>query len=379
MQIAVVAGEASGDQLGAGLVKQLKILYPDAQCYGIGGPLMKAQGFHSLYDMDDISMIGLEGVINRLPGIIKIRRQLIKRFIADMPDVFIGIDVPDFNLGLEKKLTERAITCIHYVSPTIWAWRGYRLKTIQKAVAHMLVLFPFEAGIYERHNIPVTFVGHPVADEVDRVADKSTCRKRFGLSGDCEVIALLPGSRTSEIHRHAGLFIQTAQRLADSTAGVKFIISAYDRKARDYINQLLDGNRQKPDIQVITQNVREVISASDIVLAASGTVTLETALMGKPLVVAYRVSIISELMVRLFSNVSFYAMPNFLLEKPIVPEFVQQQANPENLSAALTRYLHDDEFKNEITNKFKRIKTILKVDSNKIAAAVVRRYLEADR
>ena len=315
MRIAVVAGEASGDQLGAGLIKRLKGYYPDAVFYGIGGPLMQQQGFQRLHEMDEISMIGLEGVFTRLPGIIKIRRQLIDRFISDMPDVFIGIDVPDFNLGLEKKLTRHAITCIHYVSPTIWAWRSYRIKSIKKAVTHMLVLFPFEAKLYQMHDVPVTFVGHPIADEVDSVADQSTCRLSYNLRKDCELIALLPGSRTSEIQRHAGLFIQTAERLAKSYPDTEFIISAVNHKAEVFITQLLEQNSSSLRIQVITNNVRQVISASDLVLAASGTVTLETALMGKPMVVAYKVSKISELMVRLFSRVSFYAMPNFLLER----------------------------------------------------------------
>lgn len=377
MRIAVVAGEASGDQLGAGLIKRLKGYYPDAVFYGIGGPLMQQQGFQRLHEMDEISMIGLEGVFTRLPGIIKIRRQLIDRFISDMPDVFIGIDVPDFNLGLEKKLTRHAITCIHYVSPTIWAWRSYRIKSIKKAVTHMLVLFPFEAKLYQMHDVPVTFVGHPIADEVDSVADQSTCRLSYNLRKDCELIALLPGSRTSEIQRHAGLFIQTAERLAKSYPDTEFIISAVNHKAEVFITQLLEQNSSSLRIQVSTNNVRQVISASDLVLAASGTVTLETALMGKPMVVAYKVSKISELMVRLFSRVSFYAMPNFLLEEPIIPEFVQQQATSENLSRALIRYLKDDELRIKTINKFIEIKDKLKVNSNKLSANVVRTYLDA--
>lgn len=377
MRIAVVAGEASGDQLGAGLINQLKDDYPDAIFYGIGGPLMQQQGFQSLYEMDDISMIGLEGVFTKLPGIIQIRWQLFNQFISDMPDMFIGIDVPDFNIGLEKKLTQHAITCIHYVSPTIWAWRSYRIKTIKKAIAHMLVLFPFEASIYQRHNVPVTFVGHPIADEVDTVADQSICRINFNIKDDCDVIALLPGSRTSEIQRHAGLFIQTAERFAQTYPDTKFIISAINHNAQDYIFQLLEKNKSSSNIQVITQNVREVISASDLVLAASGTVTLETALMGKPLVVAYKVSKISEIMVRMFANVRIYAMPNFLLDKPIIPEFIQQRANVENLSNALIRYMEDETLRNDMINKFIDLKSKLKVDSNKISANVVRTYLDA--
>ncbi len=340
---------------------------------------MQEQGFQSLYEMDDISMIGLEGVFSKLPGIIKIRQQLLDRLVSDRPEIFVGIDVPDFNLGLEKRLTQRAITCIHYVSPTIWAWRGYRINTIKKAVAHMLVLFPFETGIYQSHNVPVTFVGHPIADEVDGVADQSTCRKRYNLDDDCEVIALLPGSRTSEIQRHAALFIQTAEHLALSYPDTKFLISAINHNVHEFINQLLEKCSSNLKIQVITKNVRQVISASDLVLAASGTVTLETALMEKPLVVAYKVSKISELMVRLFSNVSFYAMPNFLLDKPIIPEFVQQRANVENLSGALAKFLSDELYKHETIRKFKEIKSKLKVDSNKTSANVVRTYLDANR
>ena len=378
MRIAVVAGEASGDQLGAGLISQLKSVFPNAEFYGIGGPLMCEQGFHSLYEMDDISMIGLEGVFTKLPEIIKIRRQLFNRFSSDLPDVFIGIDVPDFNLGLEKKLNRNGITCIHYVSPTIWAWRGYRIKTIKKAIAHMLVLFPFETKIYQQHGVPVTFVGHPIADEVDSVPDQSTCRNRLEIAQQGDVIALLPGSRTSEIHRHADLFISTAQILAQSRPDLKFIISAVNKNAEDYINQLLQDRHLLLDIQVVTKNVRDVISASDLVLAASGTVTLETALMGKPLVVAYKVSIISELMVRLFSNIDTFAMPNFLLDEPIIPEFIQQDATSENLSTALFKYLNNKVLRDETSSKFKDIKRQLKVDSNKTSANIVRSYLQAE-
>ena len=379
MRIAIVAGEASGDQLGAGLIKQLNLIYPNAHCYGIGGPLMREQDFKSLFEMDEISMIGLEGVFTKLPGIIKIRRQLLHQFINDKPDVFIGIDVPDFNLGLEKKLSAQAITCIHYVSPTIWAWRGYRIKTIKKAVAHMLVLFPFEARIYQDHNIPVTFVGHPIADEVDSVADQASCRDTLNINSGRQVIALLPGSRTSEIHRHADLFIQTAQQLAHSRPETEFIISAINSNAEKFINDLLTENAYDIKIRVIKQNVRQVISASDLVLAASGTVTLETALLGKPLVVAYKVSKISELMIRMFSNISTYAMPNFLLDEPIIPEFLQRQASVENLSNALIKYLDDDELRKDTTKKFKEIKDKLKVDSNKTSANVVRSYLDVDQ
>ena len=378
MRIAFVAGEASGDQLGAGLIKQLRTLYPDAECYGIGGPLMREQGFESLFDMDEISMIGLEGVFTKLPGIISIRRQLINRFTSDRPDVFVGIDVPDFNLGLEKKLTHNAITCIHYVSPTIWAWRGYRIKTIKQAVAHMLVLFPFEVRLYQEHNIPVTFVGHPIADEVDSVPDQATCRAKFNLCSDSEVIALLPGSRTSEIQRHAQLFIQTAAYLARSRPDTEFIISAVNNDAMTYINKLLESNESDLAIQAVCRNVRQVISASDLVLAASGTVTLETALLGKPMVVAYKVSKISEMMVRLFSNVSTYAMPNFLLDEPLIPEFIQSEASADNLSAALLKYMDNEQLRREIIHKFNNIKDKLKVDSNNISANVLRTYLESD-
>lgn len=379
MLIALVAGEASGDQLGSGLIRQLKAYYPDARFYGIGGALMREQGLQSLFEMDEISMIGLEGVFTKLPRIVQIRQQLIERFKRDRPDVFIGIDVPDFNLGLEKKLTQHSLTCIHYVSPTIWAWRAYRIKTIKKAVAHMLVLFPFESRLYQDQGIPVTFVGHPIADEVDCVPDQATCRAGLKLKPGSNVIALLPGSRSSEIQRHAELFIQTASHLNKSRPQTEYIISAVNSEAEAFINELIGRNDNVAAIRVITRNVRQVISASDVVLAASGTVTLETALLGKPMVVAYKVSLISEWMVRLFSNVSYYAMPNFLLDKPMVPEFVQREATVENLSKALDNLLDNDQLRENISIKFNEIKEKLKVDSNKISAQVVRSYLRSEQ
>ena len=377
MRIALVAGETSGDQLGAGLIDKLRVKYPNAEFYGIGGPLMQQSGMTVLYQMEDISMIGLEGVFTKLPKIISIRKKLLKQFIQEKPEIFIGIDVPDFNLGLEKKLTMNKITCVHYVSPTIWAWRSHRIDLIKKAVAHILVLFPFEKEIYDRHNIPATFVGHPIADEVDQVADMPGSRKKHSLAEDTMIVALLPGSRDSEIHRHTELFLQTANKLSQTNSDVMFVISAVNQKAREYISNLIESKFSSLNLKIITGEAREVISASDLVLAASGTVTLETALMGKPLVMAYKVSKLSEMMVKYFAKVDHYAMPNFLLEKPEIPEFVQQDATSENLAASLESYLSDRKKRENIVNKFKQIKDELQVDANSAAANVISSYLES--
>ncbi len=379
MRIALVAGETSGDQLGAGLIKKLRTSYPKAEFYGIGGPLMRQSGMNLLYEMENISMIGLEGVFTKLPKIISIRKKLIKQFVAEKPDIFVGIDVPDFNLGLEKKLTMNGITCVHYVSPTIWAWRSHRIDLIKQAVAHVLVLFPFEKEIYDQHNIPATFVGHPIADEVDKVADMQQCRSKYSLEQNATIIGLLPGSRDSEIHRHAQLFLQTAARLTQKNSDLIFIISAVNQKAQDYISQLPETKFPDLNLKIIMGEAREVISASNLILAASGTVTLETALMGKPLVMAYKVSKLSEMMVKYFAKVDHYAMPNFLLEQPEIPEFVQQSATVENLALSLESYLSDKEKRENIVNKFKEIKEQLKVDANAIAANVICSYLGKSR
>ncbi len=375
MRIALVAGETSGDQLGAGLITELRSSYPDADYYGIGGPLMQQAGMQLLYNMEDISMIGLEGVFTKLPKILSIRKKILNQFINDKPDIFIGIDVPDFNLGLEKKLTAHSITCIHYVSPTIWAWRGHRVKHIKQAIAHMLVLFPFEKKLYDSHNIPATFVGHPIADEVDLVPDLATCREKHSLSDHSTLVALLPGSRDSEIQRHAQLFLDTARSLSKTNDDIEFVISAVNQKTEQYLSELIRTTFSDLNLKLVTGNVREVISASNLVLAASGTVTLETALMGKPLVMAYKVSKLSEWMVKYFAQVNHYAMPNFLLDEPEIPEFVQQNATVENLAQALQGYLSDSAKCDDIISKFNKIKQQLKVDANIIAAAVVRSYL----
>ena len=373
--IAIVAGETSGDQLGAGLTAQLKLDYPQARIFGIGGPKMQALGFESLYEMDDISMIGLEGVFTKLPKIIRIRRALINHFLETKPDVFIGIDVPDFNLGLEKKLTNSSINCIHYVSPTIWAWRSSRIKTIKQAVKHMLVLFPFEVEIYKKHEVPVTFVGHPIANELDLVADQQSCRETLGLNPSGLLVAMLPGSRQSEIQRHAHLFLETAQSISQRHTSAEFVISAVNQNAATYLENIVNKDFQDLNIRVISTNVRNLISASDLVLAASGTVTLETALMQKPLVMAYKVSWLSELMVKCFSKVEYYAMPNFLLDTPLVPEFVQDKATVENLAVALSNYIESEDDRTNISNEFKQLKELLSVNSNVIAANVVKTYL----
>ncbi len=375
MKIALVAGETSGDQLGAGLISRLKDFFPDAVYYGIGGPSMQQAGLQTLYEMEDISMIGLEGAFSKLPKIISIRRSLIRRFITDKPDIFIGIDVPDFNLGLEKKLTQNDIICVHYVSPTIWAWRPNRIHTIKKAVAHMLVLFPFEKKIYDQHQIAATFVGHPIADEVDKVLDQQSCRNKFQIHRDSKVIALLPGSRHSEITRHTELFLETAKALSKEKKNIQFIISAVNKAAEEYINQIVTNKFSYLQLKTVSGDIREVISASDLVLAASGTVTLETALMEKPLVMAYKVSKLSELMVKYFSRVKYYAMPNFLLDEPEIPEFVQDDATVDNLTEALNHYLSNTHHYQNIVNKFKIIKNKLKVDANIVAADVVCSYL----
>ena len=376
VRIALVAGEASGDQLGAGLICRLRQDHPQAEFYGIGGPLMRQAGFNSLYDMEEISMIGLESVFTKLPGIIGIRRKLAQNLIGEEPDLFVGIDVPDFNLGLESKLASHSITCIHYVSPTIWAWRGFRIKTIKQAVAHMLVLFPFELDIYKSEGVPVTFVGHPVADEVDDVPDQLTCREGLGLKAHNSIIALLPGSRSSEISRHAGLFLETARQLQQQQPQINFVLSAVNQSAFDYLSSLVNNEFQDLNVKIILGQSRKMISASDLVLAASGTITLETALLEKPMVMAYKVSKLSEWMIKAFASVDHYAMPNFLLDTPLIPEFVQDQATATNLSRALLDYYTNPEKCRDLINKFKEVKDELKVNSNDRSAAVVNRFLE---
>lgn len=339
VRIGIVAGETSGDVLGAGLMRALKERLGTVTFDGIGGPRMQAEGCISLHAMEQLSIIGFE-VVRKGLSILNIRRQLAAYFRTRPPDLFIGIDVPDFNLALEQKLRAAGIPTVHYVSPTVWAWRAYRMRKIYKAVDHMLTLFPFEARYYQARGVPVTFVGHPLADEISERYDPAIFRAQLGLPPADVVVALLPGSRLNELHRHADLFVQTALWLHARHAEMYFVAPFVNRETQLIFEQALERqNARTLPLKMVQHRSREALAACDIALLASGTATLEAALLRKLMVVTYKVSAVSALLIRMFAHVRLYSLPNNLAGRELVPEFMQDDAVPEKLGAAVEHYL----------------------------------------
>ena len=368
IKISIVAGEASGDLLGAGLMCELRKRLSAVSFEGIGGPLMQAQGCRSLFSMDQLSIIGLEAV-GRYPEINVLRNKLADHIMKNPPDLFIGIDVPDFNLALEEKLKSAGILTMHYVSPTVWAWRGYRIHRIKRAVDHMLTLFPFEASFYRRHHVPVTFVGHPLADQIEEKYDVGALRRQLHLPSKGKLVALLQGSRFSELRRHADLFVKTAQWLHKRHPDMHFVAPFVSTETRELFERALyrHGAWFLP-LTIVTHHSREAMAASDIVLLASGTATLEAALLKKPMVVTYKVSWLSYLLIRPFLHVDLYALPNILAGRALVPEFIQSKAVPEILGKAVELYILQPDKAKSVRKALAEIHHTLRRKANRRAA-----------
>lgn len=377
MRIGIVAGEHSGDLLGSGLLRELNKRLSELEVRGICGPLMQAQGCQQMFAMERISVMGLDGLAAKLFDIIKIRKSLVDQFSADPPDLFIGIDVPDFNISLEHKLRRRGIPVIHYVSPTVWAWRGYRIHKISRAVDHMLTLFPFEADYYRKHDVPVSFVGHPMADEIGPPVAMDVARAEVGLDPNRPLIAILPGSRMSEIKRLGSIFIRTANWLLKRNPELHFIAPFVDERSEAYFKGLLATQGQDLPMTTRLGQSHQAMAAADVVILASGTAALEAALLRRPMVVAYRISWLSYLLVRWFAHVDFYSMPNHLAGRQVVPELMQANAEPEKIGHAVERYLKDDTAVLEAQQAFAQMHNELKRGAHGRAATVVCEMLRA--
>lgn len=376
LRVSLVAGEASGDILGAGLIREIKRHYPDAYFYGIGGPLMQAEGFDSLFPMERLSVMGLVEVLGRLRELLTIRKQLRERLIADQPDVFIGIDAPDFNLALERKLKASGIPTVHYVSPQVWAWRESRLKKIRHAVDHILALLPFEVDYYKGHDVPVTFVGHPLADQIPMEPDQNAARQVLGVANeDGLVIALLPGSRKAEVARLGQLFLDTARLLRKDFPGVRFLIPCANERRR---KQILPIVSEYPDLDVTVYDgqAQSVMAASDAILIASGTAVLEAALHKKPLVVSYKMAPLSYAIISRMVKVKYVALPNLLANKALVPEMLQDNASPENLRNAMKRAVEDSGYREYLKQAFTEIHLQLKQNASRLAFEAVESVIQ---
>ena len=342
IRIAIVAGEASGDLLASHLIPALKARLPKAVFYGIGGPKMIGQGFDAWYPLESLAVRGYVEVLRHYREISGIRRDLKRRLLADPPDVFIGVDAPDFNLTLEKSLKRHGIPAIHYVGPSIWAWRGKRIHKIGAAVSRILALFPFEPVLYEKQGIPVSYVGHPLADMLPVEDGRNEARQLLGLSDQRPVFALLPGSRQSELQYMAETFIETARVISRSLPEALFLVPLATRETRLlFETALYRCNARDVPIRMLFGHAHDAMKASDAVLVASGTATLEAALLKRPMAIVYKMASFSHRMMRRMGYLPYIGLPNILAGKFVVPEFIQDDATPENLAQALLNYFSD--------------------------------------
>jgi lipid-A-disaccharide synthase len=374
LKVALVAGEASGDILGEGLMKGLKSIYPDIEFYGIGGPLMIAEGFKSQVSMEKLSVMGLIEVLSHLPELLGIRRRLKKAFIDSPPDIFIGIDAPDFNLGLEKSLKEAGVLTVHYVSPSVWAWKRQRIFKIKKAVDLLLCLFPFEGKYYRETEQKLVYVGHPLAKEIkEELASKNKVQIKKTES-DSKTVAILPGSRSSETKYLLPVFLEAASILYDRNKRLQFVIPAANQKRYDEISHQLEFFKNLP-VKLILGHSRQTMSSSDVIMIASGTATLEAALLGKPMVVAYKMARLTYALYSRMLHTQFVSLPNILVNEAVVPELLQDDATPKRIAEEIDSLLFDSEKRAYVSLKFTEIQQILNVDSNTIAANAVKELL----
>ncbi len=366
LRVALVAGEASGDILGASLMQALRARHPQVEFIGIGGPLMEAQGLTSYFPMERLAVMGLVEVLGRLPELLSRRRRLVRTLIEAKPDVFIGIDAPDFNLGLELKLRRAGIKTVHYVSPSVWAWRQKRVLQIREACDLMLCLFPFEAQFYDEYQVPVRFVGHPLADAIPVQADRAAAREALGLPQDCHVVALMPGSRGGEVSRLGSLFLDAAVRLRTLRPGVRFVLPCASPERRQQLEEMLVG-RDLP-LTLLNGRSHEALAACDAVLIASGTATLEALLYKRPMVVAYKVAPLTYLILKRLVKSPYISLPNLLAERLLVPELIQDAATAESLAQLLAPLLEGGEVQ---TLGFDVIHRALRRDASVQAAEAV--------
>jgi lipid-A-disaccharide synthase len=370
IHIGIVVGEASGDILGAALMIELRKHFPAAEFSGIGGPRMLAQGFHSYFPKDRLAVMGLIEPLKRLPELLRIRKFLRKHFIANKPAVFIGIDSPDFTISLERSLKEQGVKTVHYVSPSVWAWRQKRVLKIAKSVDLMLTLLPFEAKFYEEHQVPVEFVGHHLADAMPLEVDKVVARKALGLPEEGRVVALLPGSRASEVERMGALFMHAAVFCLEQDPSLRFIIPAANPERYRQLHIQLTDYVDFP-IELFNGHSHEVMAAADVVLVASGTVTLEALLLKKPMVVAYKMAALSFKILSWLVKTPFVSLPNLLAQKMLVPELLQDKATPEALSAAIMNYFENPDEAHSLSLHFADMHRELKRGASTRAADAI--------
>ncbi|KFN46582.1 lipid-A-disaccharide synthase [Arenimonas metalli] len=376
LRIAIVAGEASGDLLASGLVRELRLRFPTAEFAGVGGEHLRAAGLDTWHDCSELAVMGLAEVLRHLPRLLRLRRALHQRLLQWRPDVFIGVDAPDFNLGLERRLKQAGIRTVHYVSPSVWAWREGRAAKIGRSADRVLCLFPMEPPIYERHGVDARFVGHPLADAFPLEPDRGAARGRLGLPGEAPVLALLPGSRLGEIDRLFPEFIEAARRVTVQVPGLVVVVPAANPACRAAIENGLLA-RPLANVMVTDGKAHDAMVASDVVLLASGTAALEGLLAKRPMVVGYRISALTYRIVMLLGmmRVNRYSLPNVLANEPIVPELMQQDCTPENLAEAVMHWFRSPDARTALLPRYQHIHLKLRRDASSAAADAVAELL----
>ena len=371
IRIGIVAGEASGDMLGAALIAAVKQQVSDAVFLGIAGPHMIEQGCQALFPSEKLAVMGLVEVLGHFRELSAIRKQLISHFLADPPDVFIGIDAPDFNLGLEGALKHGGIPTVHYVSPSVWAWRRYRLKKIARSTDLMLTLLPFEAAFYEEHHIPVRFVGHSLADAIPVEVDRTAARTRLGLPRDGEVVALLPGSRMTEVRMLGEVFIAAAKLLLERRPQLRFVAPLASEATQALFKEQLQAQGGDMPITVIAGQSQQALAAADAAMVASGTATLEALLLKCPMVMAYRLKPVTYWLAKHLLKVAYFSLPNLLAQRPLIPELIQDAVTAERLAAAVEGHLDDKQATAQLITQFREMHFSLRRDAARQAAAAV--------
>lgn len=375
LRIGIVAGETSGDILGAGLIRALRKRYPDAIFEGIGGELMLTEGCISHSPMERLSVMGLIEVLGRLPELLRLRKKLIRYFLDNPPDVFIGVDAPDFTLKMEGVLKSAGIATVHYVSPSVWAWKRKRIYSIKKTTDLVLALFPFEPASYVETQQRIEFVGHPLADQIANDHSLKHARSQFGLEANDKVVAVLPGSRTSEVKYLARPFLETARWLSDTDPHVVFLLPAANEKRFAELKIIIDDEFADLNIRLVLKQSRQAMAASDAILIASGTATLEATILQKPMVVAYKMAGLTYAIYSRMLKSSYISLPNLLANEELVPEILQDNVTPEVLGPRLIKALNDSAYRSYLSTRFSEIHSTLHQDADEKAAEAVVRLL----